>query len=93
MPKWCKQQEPKTKSHGECNTPRSNVESSQQMQTRNQVLSPGAKSALRDAIFCAIRNNGVIDPVLLNHAVALGLPRQAVLNAAYVAREIERIER
>jgi ATP-dependent helicase STH1/SNF2 len=48
-------------------------------------LTPEAKSALREAVLSAIRNNGSMDPNLLQRAMDQGLPRQAILNAALVA--------
>ena len=54
------------------------------------VLSQEAKQALARAIWSAIRSpEGVIAPDLMNAALATGLPRHAILNAARVARERE----
>ena len=54
------------------------------------VLSQEAKQALARAIWSAIRSpDGVIAPDLMNAALATGLPRHAILNAARVARERE----
>ncbi|KAL7490103.1 hypothetical protein ACHAW6_015831 [Cyclotella cf. meneghiniana] len=65
--------------------------SSQQKQRFN--LTPEAKSALREAVLSAIRNNGDIDPILLQRAMAQGLPKQAIINAAIVARDRDRKNR
>jgi HSA len=52
------------------------------------VLSEAAKQSLAAAIWSAIKNpSGVIDPHLLQAAVAHGLPAHAVENAARVARQ------
>lgn len=56
-------------------------------------LTPEAKAALREAVLSSIRNNGVMDPVLLQRAMAQGLPEKAVLNAAVVARERDKRNR
>mmetsp|Transcript_3874 Transcript_3874/g.6048 ORF Transcript_3874/g.6048 Transcript_3874/m.6048 type:complete len:237 (-) Transcript_3874:82-792(-) len=57
-------------------------------------LTPDAKFALREAVFSAIRHpKGEIDPDWLQRAVAQGLPKQIVLNAAVVARQRDRRNR
>ena len=57
-------------------------------------LSPEAKQALREAVLSAIRHpNGDIDPACLQRAMAQGLPQQAIVNAAAVARERDRRNR
>eukprot|EP00956_Cyclotella_meneghiniana_P035019 scaffold110397_cov72-Cyclotella_meneghiniana.AAC.1 len=53
-------------------------------------LTPEGRAALREAVLSAIRNNGEIDPILLQRAMAQGLPKQAILNAAVVARDRDR---
>ena len=67
--------------------------SSQQPQKRGFNLTPEAKSALRDAVLSAIRNNGEIDPTLLQRAIAQGLPKEAIINAAKVARDRDKKNR
>ena len=57
-------------------------------------LTPDAKFALREAVFSAIRHPaGDIDPDWLQRAMAQGLPKQIVLNAAVVARQRDRRNR
>ena len=54
------------------------------------MLSPEARQALAKAIWSAIRSpDGCVSEVALNEAVATGLPKHAILNAAKVARERE----
>jgi hypothetical protein len=54
------------------------------------VLSAEAKAALSKAIWSAIRSpDGSIAPDLMQAAMATGLPRNAILNAARVARDRE----
>lgn len=51
-------------------------------------LSPKSKLALKNAVQSAVRSpTGDVDPVLLDAAIAAGVPRKAVLFAAAVARE------
>lgn len=65
-----------------------------QQQKPKVVLSPDAKEALARAIWSAIRNpNGTIDSDLMQAALRTGLPKQAILNAARVAREREAMKR
>jgi hypothetical protein len=54
------------------------------------VLSQEARQALAKAIWSAIRSpDGTVSEVALDEAVATGLPKHAILNAAKVARERE----
>jgi SNF2 family DNA or RNA helicase len=68
----------------------------QQQQQRNRtkvILSKEAKNALAKAIWSSIRSPvGEIDPNLMQAAIATGIPRHAILNAAKVARERERLK-
>ena len=58
------------------------------------ILSVEAKQALAKAIWSAIRSaDGSIAPDLLDAALATGLPKHAILNAAKVAREREALKR
>lgn len=58
------------------------------------ILSDEAKNALAKAIWSAIRSpNGSIAPNLMQAALATGLPRHAIENAARVAREREAMKR
>ena len=56
-------------------------------------LTPEGRAALREAVLSAIRNNGDVDPILLQRAMAQGIPKQAILNAAVVARDRDRKNR
>jgi hypothetical protein len=57
-------------------------------------LSPEARKALAAAIWSAIRHpEGMIDPDALQAALATGLPRPAIINAARVAREREALKK
>jgi hypothetical protein len=72
------------------------VQSSQQQQMAKPkvILSVEAKQALAKAIWSAIRSpDGVIDADLMGAALATGLPQNAILNAARVAREREALKR
>lgn len=74
--------------------PGSNPVPIQQKTKPKVVLSVEAKSALAKAIWSAIRSpTGMIDPGLMNAAMATGLPKTAILNAARVAREREAMKR
>lgn len=58
------------------------------------VLSAQAKQALAKAIWSAIRHpTGQVDPNLMEAALKTGLPQNAILNAAKVAREREALKR
>jgi hypothetical protein len=58
------------------------------------ILSDEAKNALAKAIWSAIRSqDGCIAPNLMQAALATGLPRHAIENAARVARERESMKR
>ena len=58
------------------------------------VLSPEAREALAAAIWSAIRSpDGSIAPDAMARAVATGLPHNAIMNAARVAREREALKR
>jgi hypothetical protein len=65
-----------------------------QMKKPKVVLSQEAKSALAKAIWSAIRSpDGSINPQLMQAALATGLPKHAILNAARVARDREAMKR
>ena len=58
------------------------------------ILTQQAKSALAKAIWSAIRSpTGEVDPTLMQAALSTGLPQNAILNAARVARDRERMKR
>jgi ATP-dependent helicase STH1/SNF2 len=58
------------------------------------VLSTESKQALAKAIWSAIKSpTGTVDPNLLQAAILTGLPKQAIINAAKVAREREAAKR
>lgn len=58
------------------------------------VLSPEARQALAAAIWSAIRSpDGSIAPDAMARALATGLPHNAIMNAARVAREREALKR
>jgi uncharacterized protein (UPF0303 family) len=67
----------------------------QPMKPKNKViLSQEAKQCLAKAIWSAIRStDGAIDKDLMEAAMATGLPKHAILNAARVAREREALKR
>jgi hypothetical protein len=79
--------------------PPSNVMPQQQqhrppMKKPKVILSDEAKNALAKAIWSAIRSqDGIIAPNLMQAALATGLPRHAIENAARVAREREAMKR
>ncbi len=59
-----------------------------------RVLSPEAKELLAKAVWSAIRDPaGQVAPNLLQQAVQMGLPEDAILKAARVAREREALQR
>lgn len=59
-----------------------------------RVLSPEAKDLLAKAVWSAIRDPaGQVAPSLLQQAVKMGLPEDAILKAARVAREREALQR
>ena len=67
--------------------------SAQVPQNRQRVklqTTPEGREALRDVLSWAIRNNGEIDPVLLQRVMAHGLLKQAILNAVVVVRDRDR---
>ncbi|KAL7535104.1 hypothetical protein ACHAWF_005057, partial [Thalassiosira exigua] len=62
--------------------------------TKRCHLTPGAKNALLHAVLTAIRHpTGKVDEHCLQRAMAQGLPKQAILNAAQVALERDRRNR
>ena len=67
---------------------------SQQINKPKVVLSQEAKQALGKAIWSAIRSpDGAVDPLLMQVALNTGLPKNAILNAARVARDREAMKR
>ena len=67
--------------------------SSQQHPAQKQRynLTPEAEAALQEAVFSAIRNNGQIDSLLLERAIAQGLPKKDILNAALAAVDRDKL--
>jgi hypothetical protein len=66
----------------------------QQQQRQKFNLTAEAKQALKEAILSAIRDpNGEVDQMALQRAMALGLPKQAILNATLIARKRDRENR
>eukprot|EP00986_Skeletonema_menzelii_P008839 scaffold3857_cov140-Skeletonema_menzelii.AAC.1 len=65
-----------------------------QQQRHKFNLTVEAKQALKEAVLSAIRSpTGEVDPGALQRAMAQGLPKQAILNAAQVARKRDRENR
>jgi ATP-dependent helicase STH1/SNF2 len=72
----------------------SQAQQPQQQQRHKFNLTAEAKQALKEAVLSAIRDpNGEVDPNSLQRAMAQGLPKQAILNAALVARKRDRENR